>query len=331
MRLSRGIEIRDRMSTVYTNDLLSAEYFHKLGIPDICIDIYLKDVFGSRNIYDENGLRDNASLKYLEDIGVRVDHVNRIMLKLLFIPLEKVFFFPTPHMISNRRLLRSIPDSIELIVSNDVLFNKTNLIPLCEIDRGSSGCVIKAVYAPTLTLLALKYIEVGDFNKSLISTELQAMYEVARSSYVGEANHLSQKNKQRYEIKGLNNQNPAHCPYIIGYHGFFNDHNRGSMCLILEYMNAGNVQDAIDKNQIFNTDDTAVLVFSALSALEVLHGRNITHRDLKPSNILIDTKGRIKLADFGITKGKIQFPCLIFYKLYIYNLVLFLFNRRTFT
>jgi serine/threonine protein kinase len=40
-----------------------------------------------------------------------------------------------------------------------------------------------------------------------------------------------------------------------------------------------------------------------LRVLVELHSRNILHRDLKPSNILTDFDGRIRLSDFGITKG----------------------------
>jgi serine/threonine protein kinase len=50
----------------------------------------------------------------------------------------------------------------------------------------------------------------------------------------------------------------------------------------------------------------AVLAFSVLSALVELHSRNILHRDIKPSNILSDFDGRIKLTDFGITKGNFE-------------------------
>lgn len=34
-------------------------------------------------------------------------------------------------------------------------------------------------------------------------------------------------------------------------------------------------------------------------ALEAIHNLGYVHRDIKPDNMLMDTKGHLKLADFG--------------------------------
>jgi serine/threonine protein kinase len=49
-------------------------------------------------------------------------------------------------------------------------------------------------------------------------------------------------------------------------------------------------------------DKARRIIKDLLVAVDVLHGKMIMHRDIKPDNILIDSSGRLKLADFGLAK-----------------------------
>jgi serine/threonine protein kinase len=52
--------------------------------------------------------------------------------------------------------------------------------------------------------------------------------------------------------------------------------------------------------QVFSWADLAPRVSQLCQALTYAHDEGVIHRDLKPSNVMLDSKGRVKLADFGI-------------------------------
>jgi serine/threonine protein kinase len=41
-------------------------------------------------------------------------------------------------------------------------------------------------------------------------------------------------------------------------------------------------------------------MYQILTGVLYMHGNKVFHRDLKPQNILINEKGDIKIADFGL-------------------------------
>jgi hypothetical protein len=44
------------------------------------------------------------------------------------------------------------------------------------------------------------------------------------------------------------------------------------------------------------------IALQVCDALEYAHGESVIHRDIKPENLLLDPKGRVKVADFGLAK-----------------------------
>lgn len=75
----------------------------------------------------------------------------------------------------------------------------------------------------------------------------------------------------------------------------------GLFYLLMEYVDGANLRQAMRAGR-FTPAQALAIVPKICEALQYAHGEAILHRDIKPENILLDTKGRVKIADFGIAK-----------------------------
>ena len=52
----------------------------------------------------------------------------------------------------------------------------------------------------------------------------------------------------------------------------------------------------------FNEDDARHVMRQLVDVLRFMHSHGVIHRDIKPDNVLVNSKGQIKISDFGITR-----------------------------
>ncbi len=71
--------------------------------------------------------------------------------------------------------------------------------------------------------------------------------------------------------------------------------------LLMEFVDGVNLRQAMRAGG-FTPADALAVVQDICGALSFAHEEGILHRDIKPENILIDNRGRVKIADFGIAK-----------------------------
>ncbi len=70
---------------------------------------------------------------------------------------------------------------------------------------------------------------------------------------------------------------------------------------IMEFVDGSNLRQFARSREL-TPRDAFLITIQVCRALQYAHEEGIIHRDIKPSNILLDQKGRVKVADFGLSK-----------------------------
>ena len=89
-------------------------------------------------------------------------------------------------------------------------------------------------------------------------------------------------------------------PHVIQMYNFKVEQD--SIYLVLEYCSQGSLLDFIKKDGRLKGDKLNAICYTLLLGLKDIHDHAFAHLDIKPANILVDRYGRIKLADFGISR-----------------------------
>ena len=89
-------------------------------------------------------------------------------------------------------------------------------------------------------------------------------------------------------------------PFIVDLHSTFQDSKR--LFMLMEYVNGGELFSYLRREGRISLECARMYSAEIVLAFEYLHSMDIVYRDLKPENILIDSKGHLKLTDFGFAK-----------------------------
>jgi serine/threonine protein kinase len=75
----------------------------------------------------------------------------------------------------------------------------------------------------------------------------------------------------------------------------------GDYYFVMEYVDGVNLRDVLHGGHLEPAKALAI-VPQVCDALQYAHEQGIVHRDIKPENILLDGRGQVKIADFGLAK-----------------------------
>lgn len=166
--------------------------------------------------------------------------------------------------------------NLELGIEYQMSIHPDELVALKKLGAGQSGTVSKVLHLPSQKTMARKivHLEAKEVVQSQIMRELRIMHE-------------------------------CDSPFIIEFYGTFLQ--EGNVVICMEYADCGSLAHIFKITGPFPEFMLKHVAYSVLSGLIYLYEEHrIIHRDVKPSNVLLTSKGKIKLCDFGVSRELIN-------------------------
>ncbi|GAA6008356.1 hypothetical protein JCM10207_000098 [Rhodosporidiobolus poonsookiae] len=161
--------------------------------------------------------------------------------------------------------------SLELGVEFKIELRNEDLQVINELGCGNGGTVSKVLHVPTKTVMAKKVVHIAtsEATRKQILRELQIQYE-------------------------------CRSPFIVAFYGAYVQDPH--ICMCMEFMDKGSFDNIYKKVGPVPEPILGKIAFAVVSGLTYLYDvHKIMHRDVKPSNILLNSKGEIKICDFGVS------------------------------
>lgn len=118
--------------------------------------------------------------------------------------------------------------------------------------------------------------------------------KVLRKTEIVRLRQVEHVNAERYILSRVRH------PFVVDLFATFQDSQ--NIYMLLSYVPGGELFTHLRRAQRFTPDVTRFYLATIILALKYLHSFNIIYRDLKPENLLLDSRGYLRLADFGFAK-----------------------------
>lgn len=84
---------------------------------------------------------------------------------------------------------------------------------------------------------------------------------------------------------------------------FYSFQDNVNLYLIMEFLAGGDMMTLLMKKDTLSEECTQFYICETALAIDSIHRLGFIHRDIKPDNLLLDSRGHIKLSDFGLCTG----------------------------
>uniref|UniRef100_A0A3Q1ILK2 non-specific serine/threonine protein kinase n=1 Tax=Anabas testudineus TaxID=64144 RepID=A0A3Q1ILK2_ANATE len=84
---------------------------------------------------------------------------------------------------------------------------------------------------------------------------------------------------------------------------FYSFQDKRNLYLIMEFLPGGDMMTLLMKKDTLSEEATQFYIAETVLAIDSIHQLGFIHRDIKPDNLLLDSRGHVKLSDFGLCTG----------------------------
>jgi len=87
-------------------------------------------------------------------------------------------------------------------------------------------------------------------------------------------------------------------PHIIQI--YFIGDDEGQTYFVMEFVEGESLGSMLKREGKLSVEQSAKVIYQTAMGLATAHDRGVVHRDIKPGNLMINNRGAVKIADFGI-------------------------------
>ena len=84
---------------------------------------------------------------------------------------------------------------------------------------------------------------------------------------------------------------------------FYSFQDSDALYLVMEFLPGGDIMTLLMKKDTLPEEAAQFYMAETALAIETIHKLGFIHRDIKPDNLLLDSRGHVKLSDFGLCTG----------------------------